>query len=131
MFELIGLPTEWIYSPSMCFMPDSVTLEQREHYHYYDDAELLAEDEEEIAMRGICGKGLALNWSMATLDRNIEHLDYPAMFCQDCIEVMNRRKESTLAELSYLNIYAENPNEYILQALEDEMEFYQPTKDYK
>ena len=76
-------------------------------------------------------KGLALNWSMATLDRNIEHLDYPILFCQDCIEVMNRRKESTLAELSYLNIYAENPNEYILQALEDEMELYQPTKDYK
>lgn len=131
MFEPIGLPTEWIYSPSMCFMPDGVTLEQLEHYHYYDDAELIAEDEEEIPMRGICGKGLALNWSTATLDRNIEHLDYPAMFCQDCIEIMNRRKESTLAELSYLNIYAENPNEYILQALEDEMEFYQPTKDYK
>ncbi|MFZ2576332.1 MAG: hypothetical protein WAX22_02485 [Lactococcus hircilactis] len=131
MFEPIGLPIEWIYSPSICFMSDGVTLEQHEHYHYYDDAELIAYDEEEIPMRGICGKGLELNWSMATLDRNIEHLDYPAMFCQDCIEVMNRRKESTLAELSYLNNYAKNPNEGILQALEDEMEFYQPTKDYK
>lgn len=131
MFELIGLPTEWLYSPSMCFMIDGNTIEQREHYHYYNDAEIMAEDEEEFPMRGICGRGLSLNWNMASLDRNIQDLEYPPIFCQDCLEILNRRKESTLAEIGYLTAYAENPNETILQALEDDMEFYQPTKDYR